>query len=105
MKINKETLRSIAHLARLELPKEPAEQAKIMEDLQKITSWMEVLQAVDTEGIEPLSHVLDELGEKREDVIPVAKDPQNLVNLAPAPEGEFFTVPKVLARAKGKDNG
>lgn len=100
MKINEETLRSIAHLARLELPHDPEEQAKIIHDLQQITAWMEVLQEVDTEGITPLSHVLDEKGEGRADEVKTVADTQDLVNLAPQADGAYFSVPKVLESPK-----
>lgn len=96
MKINKETLQAIAHLARLELPQDPEVQAKLVHDLQQITAWMEALQAVDTQGVEPLSHILDEIGEGRVDAMPKEQNTQELINLAPKPEGAYFSVPKVL---------
>ena len=94
MNADHETLRKIAHLARLEL-KEGAEQ-EMLDSLNKILTWVEKLNEVDTAGVEPLTHLTDEVNVLREDQ---AQEPlpheRGLLN-APRKDDDYFRVPKVL---------
>jgi aspartyl-tRNA(Asn)/glutamyl-tRNA(Gln) amidotransferase subunit C len=94
MKIDKATVKNISHLARLELS-EP-EEGKMVEDLSKILDWMDQLNELDTSGVEPLTHMSEEVNVFRQDI---AKNEltrqQGLIN-APSKTTEYFRVPKVI---------
>ncbi len=94
MNADRETLRKIAHLARLEL-KEGAEK-EMLDSLNKILTWVEKLNEVDTAGVEPLTHLTDEVNVLREDQVqePLPQE-RGLLN-APRKDDDYFRVPKVL---------
>ncbi|MDQ5984762.1 MAG: Glutamyl-tRNA(Gln) amidotransferase subunit C [Syntrophus sp. SKADARSKE-3] len=94
MKITKEEVAHVAHLARLEFGEE--EMGKFTSQLNDILLYMEKLNAVDTEGIAPMTHATVLHNAFREDVVhPSLPHEQALAN-APDPKGEFFRVPKVI---------
>jgi aspartyl-tRNA(Asn)/glutamyl-tRNA(Gln) amidotransferase subunit C len=94
MKINKETLNKIAHLSRLEINEKDAE--KMMTDMTNMVTFVEKLNEVNTDGVEPLTTMSHEINALREDI---AKSdlahPQVLQN-APKKDADYFRVPKVL---------
>ncbi len=94
MKIDKATIQKIAHLARLEFH-DHAEEA-MLKDLNKIVSWVEKLQELDTANVEPLTHMSTELNVLREDKVsdPLPHD-LGLLN-APRKDSDYFRVPKVI---------
>ena len=96
MKIDKATVERVAVLARLSFTEE--EKEKLREDMSKILTMCEKLDEVDTEGIEPLIFLTDEVNSFRDDIpqAPVTKE-QALKN-APQKDSDYFKVPKVLDR-------
>ncbi len=101
MKITRELLDKIAHLARLELNEKDAE--KMMKDMSTILDWMEKLNEVDTEGVEPLTTMSHEVNNLREDAhLPDGQEVKpHLDHLAalknaPKKDWDYFRVPKVL---------
>jgi aspartyl-tRNA(Asn)/glutamyl-tRNA(Gln) amidotransferase subunit C len=94
MQITKDTVKKIAHLARLEFNAE--EEEKMQKDLNNILTWMEKLQQIDTDQVEPLTHMSSELNVMREDE---AKEPlphsKGLLN-APKKDSDYIRVPKVM---------
>jgi len=94
MKINKTEIEHIAMLARLSLSEE--EKDLFGSQLGSILDYMEQLNGLDTEGIEPTSHVLSIQNVMRED-IPAASLPraEALMN-APSRTEKFFRVPKII---------
>ncbi len=94
MKINKTEIEHIAMLARLSLSEE--EKDLFGSQLGSILNYMEQLNGLDTEGIEPTSHVLSIQNVMRED-IPGASLPRTeaLLN-APSRTEQFFRVPKII---------
>ena len=94
MKINKTEIEHIAMLARLSLSEE--EKELFSSQLGGILDYMEQLNGLDTEGIEPTSHVLSIQNVMRED-IPGASlpRPEALMN-APSRTEQFFRVPKII---------
>jgi aspartyl-tRNA(Asn)/glutamyl-tRNA(Gln) amidotransferase subunit C len=94
MKIDQELLRKTAHLARLSLS--PAEEAEIQADLEQILNWMDLLNQVDTEGIEPLMHMTEATNRFREDIAQPALDKKSALSQAPNQDGDYFLVPKVI---------
>lgn len=94
MKIDKETLSKMAHLARLEIDEKDA--PKMLEDMSKMVSFVEKLNEVDTEGIEPLTTMSHEVNALREDVVKNQLSKEEVLKNAPKKDNDFFRVPKVL---------
>ncbi len=92
MQLDIDTVRKLAHLARLSF--EPEAEKAILEDLNKIIHWVEKLQEVDTQTIEPLTHMSEEVNVLREDAVapPLPRD-AGLFN-APKKDSDYFRVPK-----------
>jgi len=99
MKITKETLEKIAHLARLEVKAEDEEM--LLNDLSEILTWVEKLNEVDTDGIEPLTHMSKEVNSMREDIASNNLNRKDALKISPQHDSKFFTVPKVI-KNKGK---
>jgi aspartyl-tRNA(Asn)/glutamyl-tRNA(Gln) amidotransferase subunit C len=94
MKINRELLDKIAHLARLEFEEKDAE--KMMQDMSEIVDWVEKLKEVDTDGVEPLTTMSYEVNALREDAVKEHLDHERALRHAPGKDGDYFRVPKVL---------
>ena len=67
MKLNKTKVQELAHLARLEFSNE--ELIDIIKDLEKIIEFCDQLKLVDTQGIDPLIYLSDEINVLREDKV------------------------------------
>lgn len=91
--ITKDTVEHIAKLARLNLSEE--EKTLYTEQLGKILGYFDELAALDTTGIEPMSHALPVLNVMREDVVETPPGHEVLLRSAPVREGAFFRVPKI----------
>lgn len=62
-----QTIRKIAHLARLEFNEE--KEQEVLQDLNKILNWVDQLRELDTESVEPLIHMSEEVNVLREDEV------------------------------------
>lgn len=94
MKITDEIVDHIAHLARLDFQGE--KKTAIRQDLERIINFMEKLQEVDTENVEPLIFMSDEVNRLREDELkPMVPQDEALKN-APKKDSDYFRIPKVL---------
>ena len=94
MKIDKDSLKKIAHLARLEI--KPEEEASLLISMDSVLSWMEQLNEVDTEGVEPLTHIMDETNIWREDISGNTLSREEALSNAPAKNDSYIMVPKVI---------
>ncbi len=94
MKVDKEALRKIAHLARLELPEK--DESAMVESLTEILTWVEHLEEVDTEGIEPLTTMSKEVNVMRTDEAQNALEKKDGLKNAPDKDDTYIKVPKVL---------
>lgn len=94
MKITAELIDYIAGLSRLEVP-EGGRQAMTAE-LERIVAYMDVLERLDTDGVEPMSHVFPVKNVLREDEVIPSQDRGSLLAGSPAPDGEAFLVPKTV---------
>jgi aspartyl-tRNA(Asn)/glutamyl-tRNA(Gln) amidotransferase subunit C len=94
MSVDTKQVRHIARLARIAMS--DGEVEALVPELNAIIGWVEQLAAVDTEGVEPLTAVIDQKLRLREDKV-TDGDVRDAV-LANAPEAEhgFFAVPKVI---------
>ena len=94
MSLDKTTVRNIAFLARIKVPEEELDH--LAKELSEIIGWVEQLNEVDTEGIEPMTSVADLTLPWRADVVTDGDYPDRVLANAPEPEGGFFAVPKVI---------
>jgi aspartyl-tRNA(Asn)/glutamyl-tRNA(Gln) amidotransferase subunit C len=98
MALQPEDISRIAHLARLEL--QPQESAQMLTDLNAFFAIVEQMQAVNTQGVEPLytplSAVQDVSLRLREDAVSESNQREANQRSAPAVEGGLFLVPKVI---------
>lgn len=94
MKIDHEALQKIAHLSRLEV--KPEEERALLASMESVLTWMEQLDELDTEGVEPLTHMTDEVNNWREDVAKNALSREDGLNNAPSHDETYVKVPKVI---------
>ena len=98
MSLTPEQLQRIAMLARIEVA--PAEAAGVTERLNRVLVLIDQLQAVDTRGIEPMSHALDaQLAPRqrlRPDEVTERDQREAQQKVAPAVEAGLYLVPKVI---------
>lgn len=96
MKITEELIDHIAHLSRLEF--EGEKRVAIKQDLERITTFMDKLQEVDTEGVEPLIFMTNEVNRLREDVVEETVSQDEALKNAPKKDSDYFRIPKVLSK-------
>lgn len=94
MEITDELIMYVAALARLELSSEEEKRAK--KDLGDIISYINMLNELDTSGIEPLSHTFDIKNVFREDAVKPSADRDSLLANAPAKHEGCYKVPKTV---------
>ena len=86
----------LAHLARLEF--ENDSKTEIISDLNKILSFVEKLNELDTENVEPLIYMTDENNVMREDEVILTITQQEALKNAPQKDSDYFKVPKVIEK-------
>lgn len=97
MKLDDAVLDRIAELARLDVS-DPATRERLKGDMQRVIGFVEKLNEVDTNGVEPLVFMTAELDRLRddavvpEDIIPKAEALRN----SPVKDSDYFKVPKVV---------
>ena len=94
MKITEEIVDHIAHLSRLKF--EGDKKDAIKQDLENITSFMDVLSELPTDNVEPLIFMNDEVNVLREDVPQVSITHEEALKNAPKKDSDYFRIPKVL---------
>ncbi len=94
MKIDKDSIKKIAHLARLEFDESSAE--KMSQDMSQILDWVEQLNELDTTGVEPLTTMSSEVNVMREDKAGSHLSHEAGLKNAPKRDADYFRVPKVL---------
>ncbi|HEY3889563.1 MAG TPA: Asp-tRNA(Asn)/Glu-tRNA(Gln) amidotransferase subunit GatC [Caulobacteraceae bacterium] len=94
MAIDAATVKKVANLARIREPDERLE--ALAAELNGILAWIEQLNEVDTDGVEPMTSVVDAKLPLRQDVVSEPGDPARILANAPKTERNFFIVPKVL---------
>lgn len=83
----------VAKLARLEIAEE--DKPKFARQLGDILKYVEMMNEVDTTGVEPMNHSIDFSNVMREDVENYEVTKEELMANAPDVEGDFFKVPKI----------
>ncbi|MGI5962801.1 MAG: Asp-tRNA(Asn)/Glu-tRNA(Gln) amidotransferase subunit GatC [Lawsonibacter sp.] len=94
MKITPELVDRIAFLSRLKLPQ--AEKEGVVGELEQILSYMDTLNQLDTQGVEPMSHIIALKNVFREDTVEPSQAREELLKNAPKSDGETFLVPKAV---------
>lgn len=94
MAIDKDTVRKVARLARIRVPEEEMDQ--LTGELGKIMGWIDQLQEVDTDNVEPLTSVVDASQYLRADVVTDGGYQDKILQNAPESAAGFFVVPKVV---------
>ena len=94
MSVDADTVRRIAHLARIKVADDEVEHLRA--ELNAILAFVEQLSEVDVAGVEPMTSVTPMQMKKRADVVNDGGDPEAVLANAPAREGDFFLVPKVV---------
>ena len=84
----------IAQLARLELS--TADAAAMQQQLNGILAMVDRMQAVDTQGVEPMSHPQQAMQRLREDIVSERDAREKYQAIAPATEDGLYLVPKVI---------
>ena len=94
MAVDADTVRRIAHLARIKVAEDEVEH--LQGELNAILAFVEQLSEVDATGVEPMTSVTPMEMKKRPDVVTDGGEPEAVLMNAPAREGNFFLVPKVV---------
>lgn len=92
--LDKDTVKNIAFLSRIEVADEKLE--PIAQDLTKILDWVEQLSEVDTDGVEPMTSVAAQTLHWRKDEVTSGDQPDLVLKNAPDQDDHSFLVPKVV---------
>jgi aspartyl-tRNA(Asn)/glutamyl-tRNA(Gln) amidotransferase subunit C len=94
MAVDADTVRRVAHLARIAVAED--EVAGLQGELNAILAFVEQLVEVDVEGVEPMTSVTPMKMRMRDDKVTVGDIADDILRNAPAREDHFFVVPKVV---------
>lgn len=94
MSVDKDTVRGIAHLARIAIKEDQLE--PMAGELNTILDWVEQLSEVDTDGVAPMTSVVEATLRLRADEITDGGYADRITKNAPNGEDGFFAVPKVV---------
>lgn len=94
MKIDKKTVDKIARLSKLKFNEE--EGSLILNDMNKMLNFIDQLDELDTEGVEPLIHMSDEVNKLRNDINQSSTSQKEALKNSPKKDSTYFKLPKVL---------
>jgi len=94
MSVTNEQVRHIAKLARIAMSEDEIE--RLAPELNNILGWIEQLGEVDTDGVEPLTAVIDQKLRLRDDIVNDGNVRDDVLANAPEAQHGFFAVPKVI---------
>ncbi|MEN9730431.1 MAG: hypothetical protein RLZ91_1549 [Bacteroidota bacterium] len=94
MKVSKEDVVKIAHLARLDLKESNV--GEMQDSINKVLDWMEALNVVDTQNVAPLAHMTSALNHFREDKAISMLAREKALALGPDTNKQYFKVPQVI---------
>jgi aspartyl-tRNA(Asn)/glutamyl-tRNA(Gln) amidotransferase subunit C len=93
-KIDIKTVDEVAHLARLEFTEEG--KVEILNDMNRMLAFVDKLNEMDTDGVEPLIYMTDEVNVMREDKPNDTLTQKDALKNAPKKDSDYFKVPKVI---------
>ena len=94
MKVDNTVVDKLADLAKLEF--DEVSKKEIIADLNRILSFVEKLEELDTENVEPLKYITEEVNIMREDVTKQEITKEDALKNAPKCDSDYFLVPKVI---------
>ncbi len=94
MSVDTETVKRVARLSRIAISDERAESMR--EELNTILGFVDQLNEVDVDGVEPMTSVVDINMRQRHDIVSDGNKAKDVVANAPSHEDNFFMVPKVV---------
>ncbi len=94
MKLTEKDVDNVAVLSRLSIPQE--EKAKYMKQIDDFLEYGDVLQQVDTQGVEPMAHILPLKNVFRPDEVKPSLDRKLALSNAPEQEDGYFVVPQII---------
>lgn len=94
MAVDANTVAKVANLARIREPEERLE--PLAREISGIMAWIEQLNEVDTDGVEPMTSAVHVPLPMRDDVVTDGGDPARVLSNAPKSDKNFFVVPKVV---------
>lgn len=94
MSVDVDTVKRVAHLARVKVTDDEA--SRMTGELNTILAFVEQLNEVNVDGVEPLTSVVHQEMKKRADIVSDGGYPERIVANAPASDDNFFMVPKVV---------
>lgn len=96
MEVNDLLVDNLAKLSHLSFSEQ--ERKEIKSDLQEMITFIEKLQEVNTDGVEPLLHMSSNVNILRDDVVQGSVTREEALKNAPDSDGTFFKVPKVIKK-------
>lgn len=96
MKVNEELVDKLAQLCRLEFAAE--EKQKIMDDLERMIAFVDKLNEIDTDNVEPLRYITDEPNRTRKDEVLKSITREEALRNAATHDESYFKVPKVIRK-------
>ena len=94
MTITKDTIRKISNLAKISIADQEVE--KLESEISSIIRWVEALNEVDTENVDPMSNSLKGALRMREDLVTDGNKVPDILSNSPVDDENFFVVPKVI---------
>jgi len=96
MEVNNKLIEDLSRLAKLKFDEESAE--KMKEDLNKMIGFVDKLSEINTEGVEPLIYLSEEVNVLRTDEIANEVSQEDALKNAPQKDSDYFKVPTVLKK-------
>ena len=94
MEVNNKLIQDVAKLAKLKFDNSSTE--KMIEDFKKILAFVDKLNEIDLEGVEPLIYLSDEENVLRPDEVSMFTSQEDALKNAPQKDSDYFKVPTVL---------
>ena len=98
MIIDKDHILKLADLAKITISDEEVD--SYISDINKILELVSQIKDIDTDGVEPLSNVLDQFSESREDKATINLERDDAMENAPDSDGVYFQVPPTIKHNK-----
>ena len=97
--IDREQVKKVAYLARLDIT--PEEEQQFTTQLNSILDYFEQLSELDTDNVPPTTRAIELSNITRPDKLNPFPDKEALIQAAPEQEGEYFRVPKIMTSEEG----
>ena len=96
MEVNNKLIQDIAKLSKLKF--DDSAEEKMKADLEKMIAFVDKLNEIDTEGIDPLIYMSEEVNVLREDKVTEETSQEDALKNAPEKDSDYFKVPSVLKK-------